>query len=119
MTNLKALFWEDQKTDGLFLSWFTDHFIPSINERKVRKPVVLFVDGHTSHINLEVAKLSREENIVLYCLLEHTSHLMQPCDVGLFGPLKREWKNSVKEYQIAHPGDFVTKQTFAEVFKSA
>jgi len=95
--------WMDSE---LFLSWFRDHFIPSINERKVRKPVVLFVDGHTSHINLEVAKLSREENIVLYCLLEHASHLMQPCDVGLFGPLKREWRNSVKEYQIAHPGDF-------------
>jgi hypothetical protein len=44
---------------------------------------------------------------------------MQPCDVGLFGPLKREWRNSVKEYQIAHLGDFVTKQIFAEVFKSA
>jgi hypothetical protein len=98
---LKALFWEDQKADELFLSWFRDNFIPSINERKVRKPVVLFVDGHTSHINLEVAKLSREEHIVLYCLLEH---------VGLFGPLKREWRNSVKEYEIAHPGDFVTSQ---------
>ncbi len=110
MTNLKALFWEDQKADELILSWFSDNFIPSINKRKVRKPVVLFVDGHTSHINLEVAKLSREENIVLYCLLEHASHLMQPCDVALFGPLKREWRNSVKEYQIAHPVDFVTKQ---------
>ena len=119
------LFWEDQKADG----WTQNYFYRgleiilyqvSINERKViRKPVVLFVDGHTSHINLEVVKLSREENIVLYCLLEHAIHLMQPCDVGLFGPLKREWRNSVKEYQIAHLGDFVTKQIFAEVFKSA
>ena len=67
----------------------------------MRKPVVLFVDGHTSHINLEVAKLSRERHIVLYCLLEH---------VGLFGPLKREWRNLVKEYEIAHPGDFATSQ---------
>jgi hypothetical protein len=68
LANLKALFWEDQKADG----WTQNYFYRgleiilyqvSINERKVRKPVVLFVDGHTSHINLEVVKLSKHFQI--------------------------------------------------------
>ncbi|VDI22166.1 Hypothetical predicted protein [Mytilus galloprovincialis] len=42
-----------------------------------------------------------------------------PCDVTLFGPLKKHWRDSVRDYQFKNPGEFVTKGTFASVFKSA
>jgi hypothetical protein len=33
-----------------------------------------------------------ENNIHLFCLPSHTTHRLQPCDVGAFGPLKRAWQ---------------------------
>jgi hypothetical protein len=79
----------------------------------------LFVDGHTSHINLELAELCKSENIILYCLLEHASHILQPCDVALFSPLKKHWRDAVRDYQCKNPGEFVSKTTFASVCKTA
>lgn len=108
--------WMDSE---LFYTWVRDHFITAIKDRKVKLPVILLVDGHTSHISLETAQLCKSENVILYCLLEHASHILQPCDVTLFGPLKKHWRDSVRDYQFKNPGEFVTKGTFASVFKSA
>jgi hypothetical protein len=48
----------------------------------------LILDGHSSHITLDFLIHCREHKIMLLCLIPHTSHLCQPLDVGLFGPLK-------------------------------
>ena len=103
----------------LFLTWLKDVFSPALDENGIKRPVVLFVDGHSTHATLEASKFCRENNIILYCLLEHASHLMQPCDLKLFSALKESWKQSVRDFQIANVGEFVTKAKFAGVFKSA
>ena len=46
------------------------------------------MDGHGSHTSLEFLAHCREHKILLLRLVPHTSHLCQPLDVGLFGPLK-------------------------------
>ncbi|CAC5411012.1 unnamed protein product [Mytilus coruscus] len=46
--------WMDSE---LFYTWVRDHFITAIKDRKVKRPVILLVDGHTSHISLETAQL--------------------------------------------------------------
>ena len=103
----------------LFAVWLNDVFIPSINERGVRKPVVLFVDGHSTHVTMAVSNICKKNGVELYCLLEHASHLMQPCDLRLFSGLKHAWKQSVRDYQFHNIGEHVTKRTFAGVFKTA
>ena len=77
--------WMDSE---LFLTWLRDVFIPSVEQRGVKKPIVLFVNGHSTHLNLAVSELCKEHNILLYCLLEQASHLIQPCDLKLFSVLK-------------------------------
>ena len=84
-----------------------------------QRPVLLLVDGHTTHIKLESSKLCSQENIILYCLLEHSSHIMQPLDLRLFSALKESWKFSVRAFQMEHPGELVTKQIFSRVLKKA
>jgi DDE superfamily endonuclease len=48
-----------------------------------------FLDGHSSHVTVEFIDHCRKHQIILLRLPPHTSHLCQPLDVGLFGPLKR------------------------------
>jgi hypothetical protein len=59
----------------------------------IQRPVpgqyrLLLCDGHDSHISGNFVTFCIENDIVLLILLPHASHLIQPLDVGLFGPLK-------------------------------
>jgi hypothetical protein len=51
-------------------------------------PVLLILDGHSSHIELECLEYCSEKHIHLMCLPPHTSHVTQPMDVSVFGPFK-------------------------------
>ena len=39
----------------LFVQWLKTVFLPDIEERQVKRPVVLFVDGHNIHMTLEAS----------------------------------------------------------------
>jgi len=47
------------------------------------------MDGHSSQITANVIAFCIENAIDLLILPPHTSHLLQPLDVGVFAPLKR------------------------------
>ena len=68
-----------------------------------------------SHINLETAKYAKKEEILLYCLPPHTTHVLQPCDVGFFRPMK----NKAVGNHICTQSETVDKYYFARVFKKA
>ena len=89
--------WMDK---ALFATWLKDVFLPGVIERGIKLPVVLFVDGHSTHGTLEASTFCRENNIILYCLLEHASHIIQPCDLRLFSSMKDSWKKSVREFKM-------------------
>lgn len=105
--------WMDSE---LFHGWLRNHFTNSIPPAR---PVVLLLDGHSSHINLDTARYAKEEGILLYCLPPHTTHVLQPCDVGFFKPMKTNWNKQVTKYVCATSGGQVDKFTFARVFREA
>lgn len=69
--------------------WLKDIFEPATREKAAGKPRLLLCDGHESHISSEFVIFCIEHNIYLHLLLPHSSHLLQPLDVGVFGPLKK------------------------------
>ena len=102
-------------TAELFYGWITNHFSKKVTIR----PVVLLVDGHTSHIDLHTSTYCKENNILLYCLPPHSSHLTQPLDVSFYKPLKAAWGKACTSYSTQHPGYQVTKHEFSQVFREA
>ena len=62
-------------------------FLSAVQDRLKTGPVLLFVDGHNSHLALDLLGLARANNTT-YCLPPNTTHILQPLDVGVFGPLK-------------------------------
>ncbi|XP_030854234.1 uncharacterized protein LOC115929451 [Strongylocentrotus purpuratus] len=103
----------------LFYSWLANHFHPFLLSRGTHFPVLLLVDGHASHVDLHVAEFCQHNNIILYRLQAHASHIIQPLDLSVFGPLKKAYKKREGEWKDAHPGQFVTKAFFAGVFANA
>ncbi|KZP26367.1 DDE-domain-containing protein, partial [Athelia psychrophila] len=81
--------WTD---DYLCEKWFEDSFLPQAKARNTSgKPILLIYDGHGSHEGIKMVRLGRENNIILFCLPPHTTHMLQPLDVGVFGPFQRAW----------------------------
>src|SRR5437763_11864992 len=70
------------------LEWLRRCFEPGTREKANGRWRILILDRHGSHITLDFIKHCRDHKIILLRLVPHTSHLCQPLDVGLFGPLK-------------------------------
>ena len=105
--------WMDME---LFNIWFSNHFLryaPSV------RPILLLLDGHSSHYCPETIRLAARERVVLFTLPPNTTHICQPLDRGCFGPLKMSWREECHRYISEHPGRGVTKYQFSSIFNKA
>ena len=95
-----------------FLSWFCKLFLPAVAHLTKTAPVVLFFDGHYSHISMELINQARANKVVLMCFPPNTTHLLQPLDVGVFAPLKNAWRAILKQYKLETRGEHASKEVF-------
>jgi hypothetical protein len=58
---------------------------------------LLVLDGHESHCNLPFLEYTWKQRILVFVLPAHSSHLTQPLDVGLFGPLQHYYGKMIRE----------------------
>ena len=78
----------------LFVEWFT-FFLKSIPPVR---PVLLVQDGHSSHVCIELIEMARANDVCLLCLPAHTSHILQPLDVGVFKSFKSNFNKACGNY---------------------
>jgi len=79
---------------------------------------LLVLDGHGSHMNAEFDQFCRNHNIVIICMPAHSSHLLQPLDVGCFSALKQAYGRSV-EQMMAYGVNHIDKHEFLPLYKQA
>jgi hypothetical protein len=84
-------------TDEIGLRWLQKVFIPATTSRTVGRYRLLILDGHGSHLTPGFDKACRDNDIIAICMPAHSSHLLQPLDVGCFGPLKRAYGGLVEQ----------------------
>lgn len=80
------------------LKWLTDCFHPNtVNEGTQERGEyrLLCLDGHASHISSRVLEFALKERIILLCLPPHSTHILQPLDIGVFCPLAVNYRNTV------------------------
>ena len=95
-----------------FLSWFKKLFLRAAAHLIKTTPVLLFIDGHHSHISLYLIRTARDSKVILLCLPPNTAHLLQPLDIGVFGPLKTVWRSILKRYKLETRGKMVSTEIF-------
>ncbi|KAJ0143396.1 hypothetical protein HZ326_13825 [Fusarium oxysporum f. sp. albedinis] len=71
--------WTDNKTG---LEWLK-HFDRCTSNRSVGGYRLLILDGHESRHSTDFEIYCEENNIITLCMPPHSSHLLQPLDVGL------------------------------------
>src|SRR5437660_2163863 len=72
--------------------WLTEVFIPKTD---FGRPRFLLLDGHTSHVSPQFIRALIDAKIEALCLPPHTTHLIQPLDVGVFSPYSIAYKQEV------------------------
>ena len=105
--------WIDQ---DLFYFWMTEHFL---NHAVAGRPLLLLLDGHSSHFKPETIKFAKDHGIMVFCLPPHTTHECQPLDCSFFGPLKVHWRNVCHSFHQKHPTAVISKLNFNCLFKEA
>jgi DDE superfamily endonuclease len=59
---------------------------------------LLILDGYSSHINMAFLSLADSLRILILILPPHTTHRLQPLDVGLFSPLTKAYTKRLDAY---------------------
>ena len=101
------------------LKWLSKVFCP-YTAGKSRGTRLLLVDGHSSHVNLAFLEYAIANRIVVLVLPPHSTHRLQPLDIGLFGPLSKTYDRQIQDFMLEYQG-FVslTKRDFYPLFREA
>ena len=79
---------------------------------------MIVLDGHENHLSVPFEEFYKEKNIITLYLFTHSSHLIQPFDVGCFNVLKRAYGRELEDLIKAHI-NYITKLEFFIAFKAA
>jgi hypothetical protein len=104
-------------TNELEFEWL-QHFEKHTKSRTIGGWRLLIIDGHESHNSLQFQEFCKEKNIITLCMPSHASHILQPLDVGCFGPLKKAYGYQI-EVLIRNSINHITKLEFLPAFKAA
>ena len=81
------------------------------------RPHMLIVDSHSSHLyNLPFYQVMKANNIHVFTIPPHTSHILQPLDSTPFAMFKRNWEVNLMRYNASHHGRSLNKVDFWDVF---
>ena len=77
-----------------FSKWMTYfiHYHETRGNLSHTKRMLLILDGHKSHITLEVLLKAKTHGIDMVSLSSHTSHELQPLDISCFKPFKQAFR---------------------------
>src|SRR5205814_334362 len=84
-------------SNAIALEWLEKVFIPETKPLDASEPRLLIVDGHGSHTTDDFMWNCYSENIFLLFLPAHSSHVLQPLDIGVFSALKAAYRRYIGE----------------------
>ncbi|KAI1006687.1 hypothetical protein K3495_g1545 [Podosphaera aphanis] len=100
--------------------WLTHIFEPETNGKVRRGWRLLFVDGHGSHINRKFLEWCQTHRILVACYPPHSTHRLQPLDVGLFAPLAAFYRQGLNHLiRLTEGFTAMSKRDFFSIFWEA
>src|SRR6478735_6265262 len=106
--------WTDNE---IGLEWLK-HFDRCTSKRSNSRYRLLILDGHESHHSVVFERYCKENKIITLCMPPHSSHLLQPLDVGCFSVLKKVYGREI-EHLIRCSINHVSKTEFFPAFYAA
>jgi hypothetical protein len=109
--------WSNNRIGLLWLQKVFERFTKPKSPRAYR---LLIVDGHSSHVNMAFVDFADRHRIIIMVLPPHTTHRLQPLDVGLFQPLSTAYFVELDKLMNKSGGLVaMSKRFFYSLFKTA
>ena len=86
-----------------FMKHFVSYVKPTLDDK-----ILLLLDNHQSHINLEVIDYAKKNGVVILSFPPHCSHKLQPLDRIVYGPFKRYYNNACNSWMQENPGKTIS-----------
>lgn len=96
----------------------TDSFLEAAKKKIPQPWRLLIFDGHNSHFTFEFVHFCHNHRIEIFCLPAHTTHILQPLDVGCFGPLQNYYGKGVETF-LRNTGQVINKTNFLPILYEA
>ncbi|KAJ6258217.1 DDE-domain-containing protein [Drechslerella dactyloides] len=104
--------------EELALKWLEHCFQPKSAQvagpSSNRSQRMLILDGHGSHVSTAFIDYCRQQRILLLCLPPHSTHYLQPLDVGLFSHYARAYSDAVSSF-CRYGGTGIGKREFIDL----
>ena len=107
--------WTDNE---IGLNWLQFFAKETASKQKGQYRMLIF-DGHASHVNTAAIEFCMSNDIILLCLPPHSTHMLQPLDVGLFAPLATAYKANVRSITRLGASYSIDKVDFLEQYQKA
>lgn len=109
------------QTKASFYDYVTTHLVKELDERRINRtkehPFFLFVDGHTSHESFELFEWCRDHHIYIVKFTPNATHILQPADVGVFGPGKGAYTKEVQRWKQENGNRKLTMPEHIKILK--
>jgi hypothetical protein len=99
--------------------WLKGVFVPQTKPKDPQQWRLLILDGHKSHTTVEFMQECLVNRIWLCFLPAHTSHILQPNDLGLFAYVKPNYKRKLSIACLMNLESFPGKREFIEAYARA
>ncbi|XP_055527887.1 uncharacterized protein LOC129720430 [Wyeomyia smithii] len=108
--------WQTSKT---FYEYMANDYFNWLVKSKIELPVVVFLDGHKSHISIELMEFCKQQHIILVSLYPNSTRILQPLDRSFFGPFKDILNKVLRKFQLGNNSARITKTNFPKLLKTA
>lgn len=95
---------------------YIDFFAKETGATPTRKKL-LVVDGHGSRMGLEVWDHALHRNVLLYILPGAVTDVLQPQDVGIIGPMKKQYYKLYTQHCLKHTNGVLTMAQWLKMLK--
>lgn len=107
-------------SNNLGISWLTSVFERYTSLKVGNGYRLLLADGHSSHLNMQFIDFCDSHRIILAILPPHSTHRLQPLDVGIFSPLATTYSIEINRlFQSSSGFTRITKRNFWPIFNIA
>ena len=103
---------EEWTDDKIALTWLKTIFIPQTMSQKEGEKRLLIIDGHGSHATDEFMFECFYNGIHVLWLPPHSSHVTQPLDVTVFGPVKNAYRRALSRLDSDDDSSLRSKISF-------
>ncbi|XP_069114296.1 uncharacterized protein [Argopecten irradians] len=74
---------------------------------------------YSLHETLGLLEMAVQNNVHIFCLPPHTTHMLQPLDRSVFGPFNKQYNEACSEFLAKSAYHVVNKGSFPALFRKA